>query len=275
MQRIGMAGMLCASMAHLGAIGNIVAGRSRFAWLVAISRFYTRLASPIAFLARRFIQVAGCQVESHARTCLDIGAGTAPYAEAVCREFQVNTYLAVDVAPNERTQIVADACSLPFKNGAADLIVSFDVIQHVAAPECMMQEVARVLSPGGHVLLTFPFMYAECDFHDYQRWTMEGMAGLLTRNRLIPELETRRGGAVFAAACALHWALQHIVPGQRRSWRAERSWKGIARSAVLVLLTAPTQLLAWLSLAIDSVFPSQGCYMGGAILARKLGPEAV
>ena len=248
---------------------------SMFTALVTIGRAYSHVTSPFAFLARRFVCAAADRVEGSAMYCLDIGAGTAPYRELVCRAFRVSQYITTDIAPTNRTQVVADACSLPLRYSSVDLVVSFDAIQHVSQPDSMMVEIANVLRPRGHVLLTFPFLYAECDFHDYQRWTMEGMEHLLARNGLVPVLAVRRGGRLFTAACALNWTMQHAIPGQRRSWRPERSLTGTLRSIALIVLTTPTIVLAWLALMMDKAFPSRGCYMGGAILACKAEkPEA-
>ncbi|GIV97978.1 MAG: type 11 methyltransferase [Herpetosiphonaceae bacterium] len=43
---------------------------------------------------------------------------------------------------------------LPFVSGSFDAVVSWDVIEHVRSPERMLAEIARVLVPGGSVLLT-------------------------------------------------------------------------------------------------------------------------
>jgi SAM-dependent methyltransferase len=51
---------------------------------------------------------------------------------------------------------VADALALPFPNAHFDLLISVDVLEHVGHPERMMEEVGRVLKPGGMALITFP-----------------------------------------------------------------------------------------------------------------------
>jgi len=82
-------------------------------------------------------------------------------------------YVAVDIAPSWNTTVVADAVCLPFADSSADLVASFEVVQHIQSPDLMISEAVRVLKPGAYLLMTFPFLYAECDFHDYHRWTME------------------------------------------------------------------------------------------------------
>jgi ubiquinone/menaquinone biosynthesis C-methylase UbiE len=51
---------------------------------------------------------------------------------------------------------VEDALNLSFADNTFDLITSVDVIEHVGKPERMIEEVQRVLKPGGIALITFP-----------------------------------------------------------------------------------------------------------------------
>lgn len=237
-------------------------------WMIRVARDYWKRGNPVAFIARNFIAEVG-RSGVRAENCLDIGAGTAPYANKIRRTLGVEHYVAMDVAPTDRCALVGDGCALPFRDDSFDMVVSFDVIQHVATPGSMIAEIARVLKPSGHILFTFPFFYAECDFHDYHRWTMEGMSDELARGGVEVVFAQRRGGAFFAAVLALNWAIQHMIPGGRRSWRATRSPMGLLRAGLVALLTVPTMLLGWVGLLLDRLFPTHGCYMGGAILARK------
>lgn len=49
-----------------------------------------------------------------------------------------------------------DALNLSFPDGAFDLLISVDVMEHVGRPERMTEEVARVLRTGGLAFITFP-----------------------------------------------------------------------------------------------------------------------
>ena len=48
---------------------------------------------------------------------------------------------------------------LSFADGALDLVVSNDVLEHVPEPEIAFRELARVLRPGGRAVHTIPFYY--------------------------------------------------------------------------------------------------------------------
>lgn len=240
--------------------------------LVSVARRYKHLTNPVGFVARAFIKQSGLQLGGDSavtRSCLDIGAGTAPYAQALRQYMGVEPYIAVDIAPSDSTSIVADCAQLPLRSASVDLLVSFDVIQHVPSPQAMLVEAHRVLKEGGHILLTYPFLYPECDVRDFHRWTLEGMHNMLVAHGFEIVRAQRRGGALFAWTCWVIWMIQHLVPGQRQSWRARRNWASFLRAGVLAALTLPAELFGWIALGLDKVLPSQGVYMGACVLARK------
>ncbi|MCS7036071.1 MAG: methyltransferase domain-containing protein [Saprospiraceae bacterium] len=49
-----------------------------------------------------------------------------------------------------------DALNLIYPDGAFDLVVSCEVIEHVGEPRRMLAEIYRVLRPGGRLVMTFP-----------------------------------------------------------------------------------------------------------------------
>ncbi len=54
---------------------------------------------------------------------------------------------------------------LPFRDEAFDLVLCWDVLEHVQDPEALVAEIARVLRPGGRVLLTAINRFAWIDPH--------------------------------------------------------------------------------------------------------------
>ena len=50
---------------------------------------------------------------------------------------------------------------LPFPNAAFDVVTLLAVLEHLAQPRAMVGEIARVLKPGGHVVLTVPTLAAK------------------------------------------------------------------------------------------------------------------
>src|SRR6266404_3366603 len=132
--------------------------------LVRIARLYIRLTSPVSYLSRAFVRRASRAAKATCSVCLDIGSGTAPYFSDLKTEFGVECYIALDIAPTNLTNVVGDARQMPIADACVDLAVSFESIQHVDRPDLVIREAARVLRPGGYLILTFPFLYPECDF---------------------------------------------------------------------------------------------------------------
>lgn len=49
-----------------------------------------------------------------------------------------------------------DICAMPFADESFDLVLATDIIEHVDADDVALSEIARVLKPGGMVLVTVP-----------------------------------------------------------------------------------------------------------------------
>jgi SAM-dependent methyltransferase len=97
---------------------------------------------------------------------LDAGCGTG-YGTAILAAAGPSRLLAVDVAEEavERTRAVvegraevavADLRSLPFEDDAVDLVVCFEVIEHLERREAALAELVRVLRPGGTLVISSP-----------------------------------------------------------------------------------------------------------------------
>jgi SAM-dependent methyltransferase len=239
-------------------------------WATKAARFYARWTQPIAFLARRFIAESGRVLAPHSGgLCLDVGAGTSPYRAEIEKYWNIVNYTAMDIAPSDSTSLVASADNVPLHGGAVDLVVSFDVLQHLQNYGQALDEMARVLRPGGAVILSVPFVYSECDMHDYRRWTMEGIVYELHIRGLDVVAAKTRGGMLFALGCLGVWAMQHIIPGQRRGWRSRKNIFTMVRAIAIIVFTAIPLALTWIALALDSFLPRSGLYMGVLVCAQK------
>ncbi len=165
-------------------------------WLVLRSQRATRAA--VLRVARGSVIDVGC---GDRWLAADIGA----QAEYTGLDYPPTVAQGYPGAP----EVFGDACRLPFKDGAADTVLLLDVLEHLQAPETALAEAARVLKPGGHLVLQVPFLYPVHDApNDYQRWTHEGLKRLLIRHGLAAAEETvqghplETGAALMAIACA-------------------------------------------------------------------------
>lgn len=141
---------------------------------------------------------------------LDLGCGSAPlfdayrgYAsEIVCADWNNNIH--------ERGHVDVE-CDLseplPMQSGHFDTVIASDVFEHVARPDLLWSEVARVLAPGGSLILNVPFYYCIHERpYDYYRYTEFALRRFADGSGLhIVELGALGGSAhVLADICAKH-----------------------------------------------------------------------
>ncbi|WP_018654957.1 class I SAM-dependent methyltransferase [Actinomadura flavalba] len=86
----------------------------------------------------------------------------------------------------------ADVCELPFASGTVDLVVAFDVLEHVEQDHLAAEEIARVLRPGAPALVAVPCDMALWSAHDeavghVRRYDREGLHAVLEKGGLAVE----------------------------------------------------------------------------------------
>jgi len=104
--------------------------------------------------------------------------------------------------------VTGDATCLPFPDGSFDKVIAAEVLEHLPADQTAMNEIARILRPGGMAAVTVPAWLPEriCwrlsdDYHN----TPGGHIRIFTRRELVTKL-TRSGLTVSGQhhAHALH-----------------------------------------------------------------------
>lgn len=101
-----------------------------------------------------------------------------------------------DLVRTGAVDVRGDAQSLPFPTGSFGLVLSQEMVEHVADPFRAVREMARVLAPGGALYLQAPFVIG---YHpgpeDYWRFSRAGMRRLVEQAGLdCVRLEPAVGG---------------------------------------------------------------------------------
>ncbi|HVP10000.1 MAG TPA: methyltransferase domain-containing protein [Phycisphaerae bacterium] len=105
------------------------------------------------------------------RTLLDAGCGTGWFSLEACRRGAKVT--ALDIGPRlldqvrrkcDATTVCGDVLDLDFEDGAFDVVISSECIEHTRNPRRAVHELVRVCRPGGLIAITTPnhFWYWLC-----------------------------------------------------------------------------------------------------------------
>lgn len=126
------------------------------------------------FFDEKIKEIAKCKV------VYDIGGGKkfqkdlAPYK----KYFENCDYKTIDVDPKCAPDILADAHNLPISNESADGVICKSVLEHVENPFKVVDEIYRILKPGGKCFVYVPFLYpyhgSDSSYKDYWRFSEDG-----------------------------------------------------------------------------------------------------
>ncbi|MBI4058005.1 class I SAM-dependent methyltransferase [Candidatus Microgenomates bacterium] len=108
-----------------------------------------------------------CKPYIEGKTILDLGCGTG-YGSAIMLTLGAREVIGTDIDPDaikfakknfkkrKLSFYIADAISLPFPNNSFDVVVSFEVIEHMKDYQQYIQEVLRVLKKKGYCIFSTP-----------------------------------------------------------------------------------------------------------------------
>jgi SAM-dependent methyltransferase len=87
--------------------------------------------------------------------CLEIGCGVGLFADMVPNFIGLEYNLEALLAPGFQgfRRVCGDAISLPFNSGVAQMVFSFNSLEHVAAIDLAFAEIDRVCAAGGFLVL--------------------------------------------------------------------------------------------------------------------------
>ncbi|MCD4654464.1 class I SAM-dependent methyltransferase [bacterium] len=187
---------------------------------------------------RYHVMQAASEAQSN-ELVLDAGAGQCRYRSC----FDHTKYIGVDFGRGEGEwdysvlDTLAHLEQLPFADATFDRIIFTQVLEHVAEPEIILQELYRVLKFDGRMLLTAPLGFGEHqEPYDYFRYTRYGLRHLLEKVGFTVDRLEPRGGYFRYMAVMMMWFYIYLFPENRSRW--------------LKILLSPLQYVAAIKLIV-------------------------
>jgi SAM-dependent methyltransferase len=125
-----------------------------------------------AFQAQLILNyLAAFGVELAGKRVLDLGSGIGGYSEQMAQAGA--SVISVDLMAGavrldpRCVPVVGNALDVPLATASVDFVFCASLIEHVPNPQVLLQEVARVLKPGGYCYLSFPPFYSPVGGHEY------------------------------------------------------------------------------------------------------------
>jgi 2-polyprenyl-3-methyl-5-hydroxy-6-metoxy-1,4-benzoquinol methylase len=162
----------------------------------------------------------------HGRRVLDAGCGYGAFSRSAKRRgaHVVSFDIAKNVVLRASTTtpshgVVSDACALGFRAASFATVISSEMVEHVERPVDAVKELARVLEPGGLLVITTP----------NRPW--QGVVRMASRLRLRPfhGLENFLWWSELEAACATS-GLQILKHIGFHAWPFQLGLSGLSRS---------------------------------------------
>lgn len=169
---------------------------------------------------------------------------------------KIKEIITVNIEKNIGADIIASAEKIPLAADSAETVIMTEVLEHLQNPKEAIKEAARLLKPGGHIIISAPFLYPiHADPDDYQRLTASWFRQTLAENNL-EIMEIKEQGFLFTVILD---SLKKII--------SEIKFTPVRWMVALLFLPIAEIFLFW-----EKKFPPKAIksYVGGYfIIARK------
>ncbi len=114
----------------------------------------------------------------------------------------------MDIGHFENVDVVGAAENLPFADGSYDGVILQAVLEHVEDAEAVLSECARVLRPGGSILIEVPFMQGyHAAPNDHRRYTEQGLRAAVEAHGFT----VVESGVAVGPASAMAWVATEFL----------------------------------------------------------------
>ncbi len=196
---------------------------------------------------------------------LDVGCGMKPYKSLL--NASGSTYYGTDYpltmkgsyGKSTKADFFSESTLLPFNNNTFDTLLSTQMLEHVSDPKKVIQEMGRVLKPGGIMILSAPMTWPlHEEPYDFFRYTLHGLRHLLQKANFEILDEIPRGNNFTTMAQML---LDTQLDNTSQSFPK--------RLYSLILSLVVNQLCS----VINLFQPAQRLCLGWVMVAKKMSDE--
>jgi len=196
---------------------------------------------------------------------LDVGCGMKPYKSLL--NASGSAYYGTDYpltmkgsyGKSTKADFFSESTLLPFNNNTFDTLLSTQMLEHVSDPKKVIQEMGRVLKPGGIMILSAPMTWPlHEEPYDFFRYTLHGLRHLLQKANFEILDEIPRGNNFTTMAQML---LDTQLDNTSQSFPK--------RLYSLILSLVVNQLCS----VINLFQPAQRLCLGWVMVAKKMSDE--
>jgi len=196
---------------------------------------------------------------------LDVGCGMKPYKSLL--NASGSAYYGTDYpltmkgsyGKSTKADFFSESTLLPFNNNTFDTLLSTQMLEHVSDPKKVIQEMGRVLKPGGIMILSAPMTWPlHEEPYDFFRYTLHGLRHLLQKANFEILDEIPRGNNFTTMA-------QMLLDTQLDN--TSQSFPKRLYSVILSLVV--NQLCS----VINLFQPAQRLCLGWVMVAKKMSDE--
>jgi SAM-dependent methyltransferase len=194
---------------------------------------------------------------------LDFGCGSKPYHHLFAH---TTAYTGVDFEgggnPYEKTRVdlYYNGKSLPFEANHFDSILATEVFEHLFNLDEILQELKRVLKPGGKMMLTCPFLWPEHEQPwDFARYSSFGIKALLERHGFETVVQEKTGNYLLCVHQLIVLYTYYLIPKIPLLYHV-----------LYLLLTLPISIITLaLQLVVPKKLKRQDLYLNNVLVVQK------
>ncbi len=140
--------------------------KSKIKKFPTIYKFLSEVVAPV-YVSKKRLKIFISEIDKNNLVGLNLGSGITNYSQKIIN---------FDLQDFKNVEVIGDLFQLPFRDCTFDYIFNLYVLEHVPDPKLAVEEIHRVLKPGGIGYFLIPFIQG---FHaapnDYFRFTSKGV----------------------------------------------------------------------------------------------------